>query len=43
MGLIARSDTGEFVDVAAGKLQFIRSALQAETEDFWFKWLVHEA
>jgi hypothetical protein len=31
-GLIARSDTREFVAAAAGKLQFIGSALQTETE-----------
>jgi ribonuclease HI len=31
-GFIARSETGEFVAAAAGKLQYLRSALQAETE-----------
>jgi ribonuclease HI len=31
-GFVVRSDTGDFVAAAAGKLQYIRSALQAETE-----------
>jgi phage tail protein X len=31
-GFIARSDTGNFITAVAGKLQHLRSALQAETE-----------